>query len=137
MKNKTVSIDFDGTLATLPVQKYAKKLIDLGYDVWVITARYDQLNIHRWTYDYTVSNTWLWEIIDGLGLPREKVIFTNMRPKALYLVHTNIIWHLDDDDMELYDIDETCQNTIGINVKLDNWEEECDKLLNNDIQSIG
>ena len=41
---KKVSFDFDGTLSRLDVQKYAKSLIEQGFEVWIVTSRLHEKN---------------------------------------------------------------------------------------------
>ena len=36
-----VSFDFDGTLSRKDVQNFAKSLVNTGYDVWIVTSRFD------------------------------------------------------------------------------------------------
>jgi len=44
-----ITIDFDGTLDREDVQKYAKRLIMDGHDVFILTSRYDDLHAHNYT----------------------------------------------------------------------------------------
>lgn len=86
-----ISIDFDGTLSRKDVQEFTKELIDLGVDVWICTFR---------TKEY---NDDLYFITDSLGIPRDKIIFTEMCDKSEFL-DDSFILHLDDDDMVHYDL---------------------------------
>lgn len=123
----TVTIDFDGTLEKKNVQKYVKELMQRGIDVWILTARFDELHQHK--YLSNPRNSDLWEVIDRLNIPRYKVIFRNMQSKADYLEGTNVLFHLDDDMIELEDIrSNTACFTKGIYV-YDNFIEKCEKLL--------
>jgi hypothetical protein len=124
-----VTFDFDSTLDKPQVQEYAKELIQRGIDVWVLTSRFDELHKHR--YKINPTNDDLWKVIDELGLPRWKVRFTCMRDKAEYLYGTNVIWHLDDDLIELYNIRDSKCKTIGLSVKSSSWKQKCERLLKN------
>jgi hypothetical protein len=125
-----VSFDFDKTLSRPDVQEYAKELLSLGVDVWVITARYDDLHKHLYIDDYGDNpNQDLWEVVDKIGIPRWKVKYMNMVPKAFFLKKTNVIWHLDDNITELFDIKTSDVKAIGIQVNSDTWKRKCDKLL--------
>ncbi len=126
-----VSFDFDSTLSLPHVQEYAAKLIAEGFDVWVITSRYDNLHRHRWTGGYTgATNDDLWEVIEKLNIPRWKVRFTNMHNKSTYLAYTKVLWHLDDDSVELFEIrDDPYVKTIGIQVNSGSWQQKCERLL--------
>jgi len=125
---KIVTFDFDGTLTKKNVQKYATKLINNGIDVWVITSRYCELTKHLYPNNPTLDD--LWNVIDTLKIPRYKVIFTRMLPKADILENTKVMWHLDDDSFEIDEINERCK-TIGINVALNSkWKTKCNQILN-------
>lgn len=125
-----VSFDFDSTLSRPDVQEYAVKLINEGIDVWVVTSRYDDLHKHMWSPNPEATNNELWEVIDRIGLPRWKVMFTNMTDKSLFLARTKIIWHLDDDNIELFNIrDDKAVNTIGVQVNAGSWKQKCQRLL--------
>lgn len=128
MLEKIVSFDFDGTLSKPHVQEYAKELIARGLDVWVITARYDELHSHLYNFN-DATNDDLWKIIDDLGIPKWKVCFMNMNPKADYITNTKIIWHLDDDFVELSNIRHAHIPTIGIQVNAGSWKRKCERLL--------
>jgi len=36
-----VSFDFDGTIVVDTIKAYAKELIDRGFEVWIVTSRWD------------------------------------------------------------------------------------------------
>ena len=126
-KNKIVTFDFDGTLQRKDVQKYAKQLIEKGFDVWVLTTRYDELHKHRYTANPTLDDLYI--VIDELGIPKHKVRFTCMEWKALYLKETNVIWHLDDNPLEFSYFKKHKVKTVPIQVNSGNWKNKCNKLL--------
>lgn len=128
---KIVTVDFDSTLSRKDVQEYVKGLVNKGIDVWVVTSRYDELKAPRWVnvHENYTYNQDLWGVVDRLGIPRWKVRFTCMKSKADYLTGTRVIWHLDDDEIEIEAIADQCINTKGILVTFDNWELECNRLL--------
>lgn len=130
MKNSDlkVTFDFDGTLEKPHVQEFAKFLMDLGVDVWVVTTRYDALhNNGVWS---NPENPDLWEVIDKLGIPHKKVVFTNMHWKATYLLGTKVVWHLDDNYKEFKYFKELKIKTLPIQVKSGMWRAKCLRLLN-------
>lgn len=127
MRTDSVSFDFDGTLSKPIVQKYCKELIARGIDVWVVTSRYDLLNFHR--YSHFATHNDLFEVLEEVGLPKWKVVFTNFINKAEYLKHTKVLWHLDDDFSELNAIRHHCPNIKGIQVNSGSWKQKCEKLL--------
>lgn len=127
---KIVTFDFDSTLDREDVQKYANYLIKKGITVWVLTSRYDDLHRHR--YPYNPTNTDLYKVTDKLGINRANIRFQCMRLKSEYLHLSNVIWHLDDDSVELNSINKET-NTIGISVLESDWIQKCNKLLENEI----
>lgn len=123
---KIVTFDFDSTLSTKVVQDFAKSLILKGVEVLVLTSRYDELHKHRYVHNPT--NEDLYKVTDELGIDRTKIRFQCMRPKAEYLFDTNVIWHLDDDFVEVNEINSQTK-TIGIDVTLKGWKNLCKELL--------
>ncbi len=129
MKNKlSISFDFDGTLQKPHVQEFAKLLLALDIDVWVVTTRYDSLHDSGVWTDPDSSD--LWEIIDEVGIPHRNVIFTNMKWKAEFLKDTKVIWHLDDNWKEFVQFRKHKLKTFGIQVNSGLWRSKCLRLLN-------
>lgn len=123
-----VTFDFDSTLSRVDVQDYACDLLSRGYDVWVLTSRYDELHKHLYAKNPTLDD--LYEVVDRIGISRDKIRFQCMRPKAEWLYNTNVIFHLDDDSVELNDINiET--NTVGVSVLSGNYKSKCERILKN------
>lgn len=125
--NKIVTFDFDNTLSLKHVQEYALELMERGVDVWVLTSRFDDIHKHR--YPNNPTNEDLWKVIDSLNIKRHKVRFTCMESKGIYLEHSNVIWHLDDDFIELSDMRYRKCKTVGISVKSGNWKQKCERIL--------
>ena len=125
---KKVSFDFDGTLEFDNVQQYAKKLIDRGIEVWVVTTRWDENHKHKYPMNATLDD--LWEVVDKLGIPRHHVRFTCMEWKATYLKGTNFIWHLDDNPDEFKMAKQEELNVPMIDVDSSDWMYKCEDLLN-------
>lgn len=123
---KIVTFDFDDTLTLKVVQDYVKTLIILGVEVYVLTSRYDELHKHRFPHNPT--NNDLYKIINKVGIDINKIRFQCMRPKHEYLYNSNVIWHLDDDFIEIEEINSKT-DTIGIDVSIKGWKDKCDKLL--------
>lgn len=122
---KKVSFDFDGTLQTEDVQAYAKTLIEEGYEVWVVTTRYDENHQHKYVAIPDANNDDLWEVVDRLGIPRYRVRFTCMEWKYTYLNGTKFVWHLDDNIQEMV---YTCDVPM-IDVNTSDWISQCNSLL--------
>lgn len=91
---KKVSFDFDNTLSYQLVQDYAKSLINKGYEVFILTARYNEMK--KSFYVPNPTNEDLFLIAEKLGIKERNIIFTNMEDKYHYLKDTDIIFHLDD-----------------------------------------
>lgn len=123
---KIVTFDFDSTLSHKIVQDFAKSLILKGFDVFVLTSRYDELHKHK--YRVNPTNEDLYNVTDNLGICRTKIRFQCMRDKAEYLFGTNVIWHLDDDIFEVESINRET-TTKGIDVTKKGWKKECKTLL--------
>ena len=123
---KEVSFDFDSTLSRKDVQDYAAHLIKEGYDVWITTSRFDEENKHRFRLNPT--NEDMYKVVDALGIPREKIVFTNRELKSGFFVK-DFVWHLDDDWVELNFINRET-DVVGISVVGgSNWKKKCNKLL--------
>ena len=103
-----IAFDFDGTLTEPDVFFLAQRLIGCGHDVWIMTARIalDEEFIEKSKYYNRVPNrnvfernSDLFEIAKELGIPRDKIIFTNLNDKsAAYFEHGFDL--LFDDDSE-------------------------------------
>ena len=97
-----ISFDFDDTLSLPEVQKIAKSYIDKGYDVWVTTARSPESSL-------TCDNTEVEEVCDRIGIPLEKIRYTNQKPKYLFLKDYDI--HVDNDPQEIIGIQSNLPRT--------------------------
>lgn len=89
------------------------------------TARYDDENAKIYAPQY--NNSRLWEVVTNLGIPFEKVYFTNMQLKSDHIDGKDYIFHLDDDSIELEFLEKT--NIVGVNVLDENYQLICDKLI--------
>lgn len=124
---QVVTFDFDNTLSKPHIQDFAKLLLVLDIDVWVITSRQDELHASSvWT---DPSSPDLWKVIDELEIPRNKVIFTNLEWKANYLKDTKVVWHLDDNWEEFSHFRRLKLKTVPIQVNSGNWRSKCFRLL--------
>jgi len=70
----------------------------------------------------------LYKVTDRLGIARTKIRFQCMRPKAEYLFGTKVLFHLDDDFVEVNEINELT-DTKGIDVMIKGWKNKCKELL--------
>lgn len=93
-----ISFDFDGTLAELgAVQDYCRKLVQGGFEVYIVTRRFRPGHPMNEMYD---EATPVHSLAAQLGVPRERVIFTDREYKATILNELGIRYHLDDDALE-------------------------------------
>lgn len=113
-----VSFDFDSTLTKLCIQRYAKSLVERGYNVYITTSRCEEI------YGIRYDNSDLYQVADKIGIKRENIVFTNARFKYKFLTD-DFIFHLDDDKEELKRID----NTKAINVNKSFSIAECEKAI--------
>lgn len=113
-----VSFDFDGTLwdefdrtpnkQKEEIIKLCKKYIMMLHDVYIITK--------RWGPQYKnegLKNEHLivYQVAEMIGIPKEKVIFTNRIWKADKIKEMNIDLHFENSEMEVKQIEE-----LGIKV---------------------
>lgn len=128
------SFDFDGTLENKHIQRFAKELIDKGAEVWVITTRWgDNEKYQKWYLTSTnvdLTNDDLREVTNELGIPEERIVFTNMEDKWRYLKDQNFDFHLDDDWIENKLITKNVKPTKGINCFGNpDWEKDSRKII--------
>lgn len=133
-----VSFDFDGSLARGSLQEYARELVDSGYDVHIVTARYDSLE--RYTDDFLIKyhikdiereHNHLFDVAQYIGIKSENIHFTSMVPKYLFFVENpDFIWHLDDDIVEVESINDKCRTRAIDCNRHNDWKKECNKILN-------
>jgi hypothetical protein len=128
--NEKVSIDFDSTLSRVEVQEFAKKLIDEGFEVWIVTSRYDTKTAlsNGWTWTEQ-QNQKLFDVATNVGIPMNRIIFTNALDKITYLQGKEFILHLDDDEDELWGIIRSGDPCKPVNVNHFEWRETCEDIL--------
>jgi hypothetical protein len=128
-----VSFDFDGTLAEKHVQKYAAELIEKGHEVWIVTSRFGDDKKYKKFFNTStnvdLTNNDLWEVAEELGIPKERIHFTDMEDKWRFLKDKSFLWHLDDDWVENRLILNNCKMP-AINVWGNNsWEHKCNRII--------
>jgi hypothetical protein len=87
-----ISIDYDDTLSTQRGKDLARRLMNEGNDLYIVTRRYS-------TESYDV-----YRIAEQLGIPRDKVHFTQGRMKWQKLKELGIQRHIDNNPDEIADI---------------------------------
>lgn len=115
-----VSFDYDDCLDKKEVYDYCKSLINKGVEVWVCTSRVKD-NLH-WNND-------LYTITERLGIPKERIIFTDGGDKSYYLKDSGFLWHLDDMRGNCNDINLQTDVEGIIYAKWYDWKKSCDKIL--------
>jgi hypothetical protein len=121
---KKVSFDFDDCLDNLIVQEYCEELIDKGVEVWICTARMDNVfGNPNWNDD-------VFFMAQRLGIPITNIIMTNGDIKSNFLKDKGFVWHLDDMNMNIIDITKRT-DCIGILYTPWNleWRDKCELLL--------
>jgi DNA-directed RNA polymerase specialized sigma subunit len=103
---KTITFDFDDTLSNESVQKYAKKLIDQGYHVMIVTSRIEDKLKHL--HPFSKSNADIYSVAKKLGISKSDIKFTNRQSKSIKLPSYNSSVHLENDTKELMDDGRTC-----------------------------
>lgn len=126
---KKVSFDFDSTLSRYDVQKFTSELINLGFDVWVVTSRFSNEVGKKNNWPWIIKNNQeLYDVCKDLGIPSENIVFTNMIDKIDFLKDKGFLFHLDDDELELEFIEESKDLCQGVWVELNDWEEKCKEI---------
>lgn len=132
VKNNIVSFDFDGTIddqfndeGVNPHKKIVRdwilRLIRRGYDVHIITRRFGPDNSSRGIMDEHIKPL---KVAKELGIPENKVIFTNREWKYKTIETLGACMHIDDDDREKYWIDRHLPHTHMVWLGANNWEEQ-------------
>ena len=122
-----VSFDFDDTLDRESVQKYARELIERGIEVWITTSRHSNKE-NDFAKDW---NDDLFEVVDSLGIPRERIRYTEGADKYLYFENENFIWHLDDCCGTNRLINKNTKTKAISHIGSDNWIGKCNRLIKN------
>jgi hypothetical protein len=130
--NKKISFDFDGTLARKDVQAYATELVDEGYEVWIVTSRCaTEPALAKGWHWVEKQNQELYDVAESVGIPRERIQFTEHVDKIEFLEGKNFIFHLDDDPDELWEIVKSGDSCNPVNVEHFEWLETCKQILKN------
>ncbi len=110
-----ISFDFDDTLSLPSVQKVAKELIELGFDVIIVTSRRSD-----------GENSDIQEVARGLGV--DLVFYTEYDLKFTHLQKLMCDVHIDNDRNELIYLNRF-SDIIGVDVTDESWEYELKNLI--------
>lgn len=133
-----VSFDFDGTLESKYIQDYARKLIERGIEVWVVTSRFGDDEKYKRFYHTSINvdltNKDLREITNELGIPEARLVFTNMADKyEFFEKNQDFLWHIDDDWIE-NDLINKNTKVEGINIfGNSSWMKKTDEIINKEL----
>jgi len=124
------SFDYDYTLDRNDVQIIASKLVDDGFDVYVVTSRYDTESSLKkgWTW-IEEQNEKLFKVADDCGIKKENIIFMSRVDKIEYLSGKDFLFHLDDDADELVKIMQSKDSCKPLNVEYTGWEDNIKELI--------
>lgn len=133
MRNRRkCSFDYDDCFGhRKDVQYFVALLIKLGWDVYIVTSRYNTkgalLNHETWVES---DNDALFELTDIFGIKRENIIFTNYADKIDYLAGKGFLFHVDDSVDEIMKIKESGDACYPICVNYFAWEEDLREKFN-------
>ena len=87
-----ISFDFDGVAEKSFIRKYIIELIERGFEVWIVTSRFGDDEKYKKFFQSSINvdltNKDLWKVVEEIGIPKERVHFTNMKDK----------WHFFEDN---------------------------------------
>jgi uncharacterized protein YajQ (UPF0234 family) len=114
-----ISFDYDCTLSEPFIQKIAEVFIKSGCDVWVLTSRKDDTIIENGKIiGHSGFNMDLRRTIERLGIPFEKVIFTDGDYKHRYFFENEFDIHFDDAFDEIENINRRGGNALYVGYRL-------------------
>ena len=123
---KKISFDFDGTLARKDIHAFAKEMAVAGHEVWIVTSRFaDEEAMSKNWHWIPGQNEKVFAAAEDIGIPRERIVFTNMSPKIDFLKGKEFSLHLDDDVDELMGILSSKDPCKPINANHSDWEHFC------------
>ena len=126
-----VSFDFDGTLSNKDVQSFAKQLVDDGHDVWIVTSRCaTEPALAKGWHWIEKQNQELYDVAESVGIPKDKIVFTEHVDKIEFLADKGFLFHLDDDEHELMCILQSGDPCNPLHADHFSWKENCLELLN-------
>jgi hypothetical protein len=119
-----ITIDFDGVLEKKSVQDKVKILVDLGFDVWILTTRYPPETNDNWKRE----NEIVFQVAAEIGIPVDKIVFTSWEWKYNWLnKNLDVILHLDDSFQEINNI-LRYSKTLPISVHSSSWFNKIKKI---------
>ncbi|MFW6311345.1 MAG: hypothetical protein ACOC1K_03825 [Nanoarchaeota archaeon] len=137
-----VSFDYDGTLEMTPIKEYAKELVERGnVEVWIVTSRFSNDELYKKFFSTTtnvnLTNNDLWDDAKYVGIPKERIHFTNMTDKFHFFKENNFLWHIDDDWVENRQILRESKTKAISSFNSPNWKHKCEKILKSKLKEKG
>jgi len=129
INNNIISFDFDGSLSDhhngdiniykKTTQANAKLLISLGYEVHIVTRRYDHYNAQRGLVNEHLP---VIQMAKELGIDNGNIHFTNRSWKYETIQKLGASVHIDDDNMELFWLERHCPGVKVFVVGPEDWQ---------------
>lgn len=111
-------MDFDNTITEQEVREYAENLIERGFNLWILTARFKK------------DSDEVYKMAKRLGVNKEHVIFTNLQYKYTFLNEIDPIFMLDDDWIETALMKAKSKKVGVIRYSFNpDWMKECEQAL--------
>jgi len=128
-----VSFDFDGTIETKHIREYAKELVGRGFEVWIVTSRFGDDEKYKRFFQTSINvdltNSDLWEVAKEVGIPNDRVHFTNMCDKWEFFKDKDFVWHLDDDWIENKLILKHTKTKAVDSWGNSSWKQKCERII--------
>lgn len=132
IKNNVISFDMDGTIDDHfgdqeknphkhEIRGFIKQLINRGYEVYIITRRYGPENSSK---GIGMEHVKVLKVAEELGIPSERIIFTNREWKYSFVQSIGSCMHVDDDEREQYWLERHSPEVTTILVGSEHWQEK-------------
>ena len=141
MINKKISFDFDGCLSdnhdgSLNIHKETaqenlKLAASLGYDVHIVTRRFDESNYYRGLQNEHLP---VLDMAKKLGVSEQKIHFTNRAWKYETVKKLGSSLHIDDDEVDIQWIQRHSPEINTVLIGSENWQENLLKYIEQDIR---
>jgi hypothetical protein len=130
-----ISFDFDETLDIGYVQDLAKSLVDAGNDVWVLTSRCggDVRREDGTVFGYAEHAKDMVEVCEKVGIPLDKVLYTNGAYKYQWVLDHKIDLHFDNMEDEVEKIFLNGGNAMLVT---DQWQSIKSRIFRDSISKI-
>jgi len=127
-----LSFDFDDTLARSDVQAFALLLQEKHPTVeqWIVTSRMSDDVKSKGLYgmQITGSNNDLFDVAKNIGIPEQRIVFTQLEWKNVFFNDKDFMIHIDDYPQELELIRATTK-MFAINVLAKDWKEQTLRII--------